>query len=246
MKRILGALRRADEAFDLIRPGDHIFIGVSGGKDSLVLVQALALYRYFSKKPYTLTAGMLGLGLQALDTEPIRAYCAAVDVPFAFRDSDIGPIVFEHRREPNPCSLCARMRRAMLNDWALAQGCNKLALGHHAGDVTETLLMNLLYNGRLGTFSPITHLDRSGITQIRPLVFAKESQIVSAAQRLQAPVLKNPCPASGNTKREEIKQLMATLRQTYPDLEQNLLHAIATPSSYMLWDGPAGTPPPQE
>lgn len=236
MKQVLGALRKADEAFGLIREGDRIFIGVSGGKDSLVLVRALSLYRFFAKKDYTLVAGMLGMGLHAVDTTAIEAYCADAGVPFHFQDTSIGPIIFHERKESNPCSLCARMRRAKLNEWAKVQNCNKLALGHHSDDVVETFLLNLVYEGRLGTFSPLTWMDRSDIVQIRPMVFATEKQVRAAATRLHAPVTKSRCPVDGNTRREDMKQALEKWERQHPGLRQNLMHAIATTGTYALWN----------
>lgn len=236
MKQILGALRRADERFALIREGDRILVGISGGKDSLVLLKALSLYRNFSRNSFTLTAAMLGMGLGGVDPEPIRRFCDEAQVPFAFHDTNIGPVIFEERKESNPCSLCARMRRAILLDVAKEHGCNKIALGHHRDDVIETLLMSMLFEGRMRTFAPLTWLDRSDMVQIRPLVFAPESHITHVAQVIGAPVTKNPCPASGHTTRQDMKELVAHLKTVQPRADQYLLHALEAVDSYDLWD----------
>ena len=171
MKEVLGCLRRADEDFRMIAPGDHVAVGVSGGKDSLLLLYALALYRRFSKNPYTLTAVTLTMGLQPFDLGGVRALCETLDVPYIVRETQIGKVIFEERKEKNPCSLCAKMRRGALVDLCLEVGANKLALGHHRDDAIETLFLSMLYEGRIHTFHPVTHLTRKGITQIRPLVY---------------------------------------------------------------------------
>lgn len=236
MKHVLGALRRADERFALIRPGDHILVGISGGKDSLVLLKALSLYRNFARNPFTLTAAMLGMGLGGVDVAAIRRFCAEAQVPFLFHDTNIGPVIFEQRRESNPCSLCARMRRAILLDVAKAQGCNKIALGHHRDDVVETLLMSMLFEGRMRTFAPITWLDRTDMVQIRPLVFSPERHIANVARTIGAPITKNPCPASGRTTRQDMKELVAHLKTIQPRADQYILHALEAVDSYDLWD----------
>lgn len=237
MKRILGALRRADEKFALIQPGDHIMVGVSGGKDSLVMVKALALYQKFSRHPFTLHAVMLGMGLEPLDTAPLEDFCSRAQVPFLFKDTNIGQVVFHERQEKNPCSLCARMRRAVLVETAHELGCGKMALGHHRDDVVETLLMSLLYEGRMRTFAPLTWLDRQDMVQIRPLIYAQEEHIAQVAQAIDAPITKNPCPASGHTARQEVKEALATLQKLQPRVSQYILHALDNPHNYDLWDG---------
>ncbi|MDD3244040.1 MAG: tRNA 2-thiocytidine biosynthesis TtcA family protein [Eubacteriales bacterium] len=236
MKRILGALRRADQRFRLINPGDRIMIGVSGGKDSLVLLKALSLYRKFSKCEYELHAVMLGMGLEKIDISPLEAFCAQADVPFTFQETNIGQIVFYDRKESNPCSLCAKMRRGILLDAAKAHGCNKLALGHHRDDAIETLLMSILYEGRMRTFSPVTWLDRSDMVQIRPLIFAEEAHIAQVAQVIGAPITKNPCPAAGTTTRQDMKDLIVHLKTLQPRADQYLMHALEAVDSYGLWN----------
>lgn len=235
MKEVLGCLRRADEDFRMIAPGDHVAVGVSGGKDSLLLLYALALYRRFSKNPYTLTAVTLTMGLQPFDLGGVRALCETLGVPYIVRETEIGKVIFEERKEKNPCSLCAKMRRGALVDLCLETGANKLALGHHRDDAIETLLMSLFYEGRFHTFHPKTYLSRTGITAIRPLCYLPEYHVRHMVQELNLPVVKSPCPANGETKRQEMKELMQALRKRYPDAPDRFLHALQSDKQYDLW-----------
>ena len=236
MKKILGCVRRADDDFDMIQPGDRLAVGVSGGKDSLALVKALSLYRYFSHKDFTLEAILLTLGFEPFDTSGVEAFCREIGVPLTVKKTDIGPIIFTERKEKNPCALCAKMRRGALNELAAAHGCNKLALGHHRDDVIETLLMSLFFEGRLHTFHPVTHLSRSGITVIRPLVYAPEKDIIHLQRTQGLPVVKTPCPADGHTARQEVKELLAELTPRYPFVRERLLSALRNKEQYGLWD----------
>ena len=236
MKQVLGRIRRADQDFKLFRSGDRVMVGLSGGKDSMVLMTALATYRNFSDEPFTLCAGMVRMGFPDFDTTELEEYCRTIDVPLYFKDTRIGPIVFETRKESNPCALCAKMRRGSLNELAQRHGCNKVALGHHRDDLTETLLMSMLYESRLRTFSPITWLDRADIVQIRPMIYLPEAHIASVCRRLSLPTCKNPCPASGNTKRQEMKDLLAHLGTLCPDAHNHIFMAIKNTDQYGLWD----------
>ena len=236
MKTVLGCIRRADQDFGMIQAGDRIAVGVSGGKDSLLLLNALALYRKFSHKQFFLEALTLKMGLEPFDTAPVAALCERLRVPYTAIETDIYAILFVRRREAHPCALCARMRRGALNDLAKAHGCNKLALAHHREDALETLLMSLIYEGRLHTFHPVTELSRSGITVIRPMVYLPEKHVVHAVKELRLPVLRNPCPANGHTKRQEMKELLDALSKTYPDLRERMLHALQNKAQYGLWD----------
>lgn len=240
MKTTLGCIRRADEDFRMIEAGDRVAVGVSGGKDSLVLLYAMALYRKFSKNPFTLTAVTLALGLEPFDLSGIRALCEELEVPYVVKQTEIAKVVFEDRKEKNPCSLCAKMRRGALTDLCNELGCNKLALGHHRDDAEETLLMSLLYEGRLHTFHPTTFLSRSGITQIRPMVYIPEDHIVRLTNRLNLPVVKSPCPANGNTKREEIKELLDLICERFPEAREYMLSALRNEEQYGLWNKPKG------
>lgn len=236
MKTVLGCLRRADQDFDMILDGDHVAVGVSGGKDSLLLLYALSLYRKFSHKRFTLEALMLTMGFEPFDTAGVEALCQTLEVPLTIHPTDIGPIIFEQRREKNPCALCAKMRRGALNRIAVAHGANKLALGHHREDVLETLLMSLFYEGRLHTFHPVTHLSRTGINVIRPMVYLPEKHIIHMAKELSLPVIKNPCPADGHTARQEAKELIQQLSRKHPNIQALMLSALMNKEQYGLWD----------
>lgn len=236
MKTVLGCVRRADQDFDMLGDKDHVAVGVSGGKDSLLLLRALSLYRLFSHKSFTLEALMLTIGLEPFDTSGVERFCQEIGVPLTVKRTDIGKVVFEQRKEKNPCALCAKMRRGALNELAKARGANKLALGHHREDVLETLLMSLFFEGRLHTFHPVTYLSRTDLTVIRPMVYLPEKHILHMARALSLPVTKNPCPADGHTARQEIKDLMKTLTKTYPNLKTLMLSALQNKAQYGLWD----------
>lgn len=237
MKKVLGCIRRADQDFHLIAPGDKIAVGVSGGKDSLLLLQALSLYKRFSKTPYELHAITLTMGLEPFDTSGVAALCDALSIPYTVIPTRIGPIIFEERQEKNPCSLCATMRRGILYEKAVALGCNKVALGHHQDDVIETFFLSLFHEGRLNTFTPVTYLSRSGLTLIRPMVYLPEQHIQSVCRKLDLPVIHNPCPANGNTQRQTVKDYLLNLEGTFPDARKFVAGAIANTPQYNLWDG---------
>ena len=226
MQKMLSYVRRAVDQYHMIEEGDVIAVGVSGGKDSLVLLAALANLRRFYPKSFTLKAITLDMGYEEMDFTPIAELCKQLQVEYIIRKTDIKTIVFDIRKEENPCSLCAKMRRGALNDAAKEEGCNKVALGHHYDDVIETLMMSLLYEGRINCFLPMTYLDRRDITVIRPMIYAPESYIRSLVRRQNLPVVHNPCPADGNTKREEIKQLLRTLEKNNHGVRQRLFGAI--------------------
>lgn len=234
MKKTLGCIRKADTDFQLIGDGDRIAVGVSGGKDSLLLLHALSLYRKFSHKSFTVTAVTVTLGLEPFDISGIRTLCEELEIPYIVKETQIGEIIFEYRQEKNPCALCAKMRRAVLAKACQESGCNKLALGHHREDVLETLLMSLFYEGRFHTFHPKTLMSRTGITVIRPLVYLPESHVKHMLKTLSLPVVSSPCPANGETKRQEMKELMKKLRAIYPDATDRLLHALQQ-GHYDLW-----------
>ena len=211
MKRVLGCIRRADERYRMIHPGDKICVGVSGGKDSLLTLTALARLRAFYPLPFQVEAITLETGMPGMDFTPVADYCAALDVPYTRISVPVYDIVFNERKEKNPCSMCSKMRRGALNQALLENGFNKLALGHHYDDAVETFLMSLLYEGRISCFQPVTHLDRTGVIQIRPMLYIHEKTVASFAQRENLPVLQNRCPVDKHTKREEIKDLIFTL-----------------------------------
>jgi tRNA(Ile)-lysidine synthase TilS/MesJ len=226
LKKILGALRRADEQFSLIQDGDKIAIGLSGGKDSMVMLKALSLYRLFSKKQYDLFAIMVDLGFAGFDPAEIQAYAQSLGVPFEILHTRIGEIIFEARQEKNPCALCSKMRKGAFYAWAKEPGGNKAAFAHHMEDAIETFVMSLLYESRMHTFSAKTYLSRQDITLIRPMIFASVRDIIFVRNKENIPVLQNPCPANGTTKREEAKEILAYLRRLKPDAEQSIFKAI--------------------
>ena len=226
MQRMMGLMRRCIDDYRMIEPNDKIAVGVSGGKDSLTLLTLLAALREYYPEPYDLTAITIDMGLPGMDFSPVEDYCAKLGVPFQRVPTQIGPIIFEYRKEKNPCSLCAKLRRGALSTAMNEHGIKKIALGHHYDDAVETLLMNLLFEGRIGCFQPVTYLSRTDVTQIRPLLYVKEQQVRSAAAKLDLPIVHNPCPANGETRRQEVKELIESLSGRYPDLKQKLFGAM--------------------
>jgi tRNA(Ile)-lysidine synthase TilS/MesJ len=248
MQATLGYLRRADQEYGMIEPGDRVAVGVSGGKDSLLLLRALALYRRM-RGDFTLQAVMLTMGEPPPDTRAIEALCESLSVPLTIRHTELYALLFAQPQRKSPCALCARMRRAMLCALCRELGCNKLALGHHRDDALETLLMSVLFEGRLHTFQPRTVLTGSGVTVIRPLIFMPEKEILSAQRRLSLPVLESVCPVNGHTRRQEMKQLLRDLARRYPRLQENMLAALRNDAQYGLWQKTPRTgaqePPPE-
>ncbi len=226
MQHILGLVRRCVEDYRMIAPNDRLAVGVSGGKDSLLTLVALAQLRRFYPIPFTLEAITLEMGMPGMDFSPVAALCETLEVPYQRIQVPVYQIVFEERREKNPCSLCAKLRRGSLNTALTERGIHKIALGHHYDDAIETLLMNLLFEGRIGCFQPVTYLNRTGVTQIRPLLYCREDEIRRTAERLRLPVVHNPCPADGSSRRQEVKELIGQLEKTYPDLKQKLFGSI--------------------
>ena len=236
MKEILGCIRRADQDFGMIKAGDKVAVGVSGGKDSLLLLYAMALYRKFCPEPFELEALTLTMGMEPFDVSGIRELCERLEVPYIVRETEIGKVIFEERKEKNPCSLCSKMRRGALNELCVERGVNKLALGHHRDDAEETLLMSLFYEGRFHTFQPVTYLSRTGITQIRPMLYISEKNIIHQARVLNLPVVKSPCPADGYTKRQDMKELLDYICRKIPNARDQMLSALRNKEQYGLWD----------
>ena len=228
MQKIMGYVRRAVQEFGLIDKGDKIAVGISGGKDSLVLLSALAGMRRFEAFSYDIVAVTIDPGFNGVlnNYDAVARLCDRLQVPFSLVHTQIGEIVFDIRKEPNPCSLCANMRRGALHDAAKAAGCNKLALGHHNDDVIETFMMNLTKEGRIGCFSPKTHLDRKDITVIRPLVFAPESQVSAACKRNNLEVVKSVCPADKTTVRQQTKEFLADMESRDKGVKQRIFSAL--------------------
>ena len=226
MQNLTGQLRRCIEDYHMIAEGDRIAVGVSGGKDSLTLLVLLAELRKYYPKRFELEALSIDMGLGGMDFSLVAALCRELEVPYFCKHTRIGPIIFELRKEKNPCSMCAKMRRGALNDLILERGFNKVALGHHFDDAVETFLMNLLYEGRIGCFEPVTYLSRTGVTQIRPMLYIGEKAVQSFARERKLPVVHNTCPADKHTKRQEVKDLIVQLQQTYPDLKTRIFGAM--------------------
>ena len=230
MNKILSLVRRCVEDYDMIKPGDRIGVGVSGGKDSLLLLVALAKLREFYPVPYEVEAFTLDMGhadgYPSMDFTAIGELCKELNVPYTILNSEIHHIIFDLRKEKNPCSMCAKMRRGALHNAMLERGIHKIALGHHYDDAIETFFMSLIYEGRLSCFQPVTWLDRTEITQIRPLLYCGENLVKHTVERLNLPVVHNPCPANGNTKRQEIKELIYELNGRYPGLKGRAFGAM--------------------
>ena len=226
MQKLLGQVRRCVEDYRMIDAGDTVAVGVSGGKDSLVTLTALARLRAFYPIPFTVHAITLETGTPGMCFDAVADLCRQLDVPYTRIQVPVYDIVFNERKEKNPCSLCAKLRRGSLNTALTDLGIRKIALGHHYDDAIETLLMNLLFEGRIGCFQPVTYLDRTDITQIRPLLYCQEPDIRRMASKLALPVVKNTCPMDGHSRRQEVKELLAELEQRYPDLKKKLFGAV--------------------
>ena len=226
MNKFTGPIRRCIEDYNMIEDGETIAIGVSGGKDSLSLLCALAGLRRYYPKRFEIHAVTLDMGIEGMDFSPIGKLCAELDVPFTLKRGDMARIIFEDRQEKNPCSLCAKMRRGALNDLITELGIKKLALAHHYDDAVETFLMSMLYEGRIHCFQPVTYMDKSDTTQIRPMLYIREDTIRSFVRQHNLPIVHNPCPMNGVSKREEVKTLLKTLGAGYPDLKAKIFGAM--------------------
>lgn len=225
MQNLMSRVRRCVDDYDMIQPGDSIAVGISGGKDSLVMLRALAGMQHFYPNTYQLRAITVDMGF-GMDYSGVRELCQSLDVSYTIVATKIKEVVFDVRHEVNPCSLCTRMRKGVLNEAAKAAGCNKIALGHHFNDAVETFVMNQVFEGRIGCFDPVTYMSRADITQIRPLLYLGEKTVASFAEREGLPVVVNTCPADGETRREEIKKLISELSETYPDIESKIFTSM--------------------
>ena len=219
-------MRRAVDDYGMIREGDHIAVGVSGGKDSLTLLVGMSELRRFYPIPFTLSAITVDMGFQGSDYSAIAALCREMKVEYRVERTDIAQIIFEERKEPNPCSLCARMRRGVLHAAAKEMGCTTIALGHHFDDAVETFMLNLFFEGRLGCFSPVTYLSNRDLYMIRPLLYAKEKDVEYFARHNPLPITESLCPEDKHTERENMKQLLRTLERENPGLRHRLFHAM--------------------
>jgi tRNA 2-thiocytidine biosynthesis protein TtcA len=228
LQRLLSYTRQAIDRYHMIETNDKIAVGISGGKDSLALLYALSHLQKFYPKKFELVAITVSLGFDNFDLSSIQDLSESLGVPYHIVHTQIGEIVFDIRKEPNPCSLCAKLRKGALNEKAIELGCNKIAYGHHKEDLVETMLMSLFYEGRINTFLPVTHLQRKNLFVIRPLMFVPEMDIKGFKTRYNVPVVASPCPANGHTKREDIKQLLKSLNSTIPNVADHIFHAIET------------------
>lgn len=228
MKRILSRVRRAVDDYQMIESGDRIAVGVSGGKDSLTLLCALAGLRRFYPKPFEVMAVSLNMGFAGVSFEAVKELCRELDVPYVVKDTDIAEVIFDVRKESNPCSLCAKMRRGGVNDLAKELGCNKVALGHHNEDVLETFFLSLFFEGRLNCFSPVTYLSRRDIHVIRPMIYVPEGEIKGFAKRQNLPIVHNPCPMDGVSKRQDMKDFIAEKMKEDKFFKTKIMHAIQT------------------
>ncbi len=221
-----GCVRRAVDDYGMINEGDRVAVGVSGGKDSMLLLAALRQLQSYYPKRFELGAITIELGFEGMDFTPVKRFCEERGIEYTCVKTDIKEVVFDVRQEDNPCALCAKMRRGALNNTLRERGMNKLALGHHFDDAVETFMMSLLFEGRLSCFQPVTYLDRSGVTQIRPLIYAGEQRIANLAAALELPIVENPCPQDKTSKRYEIKQLLKSMCGEYPDMKTKVFGAM--------------------
>lgn len=226
LQQVLSQVRRAADDYHMIQPGDKIALGISGGKDSLAMLYAMHALKRFYPNPFEIHAVTVDLGFDNLDLGKIEELCRTLEVPYTIVKTQIADIVFNRRMESNPCALCAKMRKGALNDAIKEAGCNKVAYAHHRDDVVETMMLSLLYEGRLHTFSPVTYLDRMDLTVIRPLVYMKEADVIGFINKNQIPVVKSPCPADGHTRREYVKQLIRQLNQENPGVKDRMFTAV--------------------
>lgn len=226
MNKFTGLVRRCIEDYDMISDGEAVAVGVSGGKDSITLLCALANLRGYYPKKFDLHAVTLDLGFEGMDYTPIEKLCDELKVPYVRRQTDFGRIVFSERREKNPCALCAKMRRGALNDLIIELGIRKIALAHNFDDAVETFMLSMLFEGRINCFQPVTYMSRSNTTQIRPMLYIGEGTVKNLAERLGLPLVHNLCPMNGVSKREEVKSLLKALSVSYPDLKSKIFGAM--------------------
>ncbi len=226
LQHLLSYVRRAIQDYHMIEEGDKIAIGISGGKDSLILALALSHLRRFYPKSFEVIGITVSLGFDNFDLTKVKALFEALNIPFYICETQIGQIIFEERKESNPCSLCSKMRKGALYQEAKKYGCNKIALGHNRDDINETLLMSLFYEGRIHTMAPVTYMDQVDLHIIRPLIYVPEKDIRGFVKKQELPVVKSPCPVDGATKREDTKQLLYSLQKDIPRIQEHLFGAV--------------------
>ena len=226
VQNMLSLTRSCIDDYGMIKPGDRIAVGVSGGKDSIALLVLLAELRRFYPAPYELQAITLDLGYEDMDFSPRRELCEKINVPYTVKETNIRHVVFDIKKDPNPCSLCSKMRRGALHTKAQELGCNKVALGHHFDDAIETFMLSLIYEGRISSFRPVTYLSRADLTVVRPMLYIHEKTVANFVRRQELPVVHNRCAADKNTKREDVKKLLYELEGRYPDLKKHIFGGL--------------------
>lgn len=234
MQKLLSNLRRACEEYNLIENNDKIAVGLSGGKDSLALLTLLRRFKDFSPNKFELVGIAVDLTNGQTDYSPLKEYCEKINVPFYLVPSNVFEIVFDIRKEKNPCSLCANLRRGLLNSKAKELGCNKIALGHHKDDLIETFILSLFFEGRLSTFKPKSYLSRIGLEVIRPMIYIEEKEIIRISNNM--PIIENICKADKTTQRQKAKDFLNQLNKTYPDAKEKIFTAIIHKERYNLFD----------
>lgn len=238
LKQILSYVRKAIDDYQMISAGDRIAVGISGGKDSLTLLYALKNLQRFYPAPFELHAITVDLGFDNLNLDKVNELCETLEVPYTIVKTDIAKIIFDDRKEKNPCALCAKMRKGALNDAIKKAGLNKVAYAHHKDDVVETMLLSLIYEGRFHSFAPVTYLDRTDLHVIRPMLYMNEADVIGFVKKNNVPVVKSPCPVDGYTKREYAKNLLHTLNKENPGVKERMFTAIQR-SSLSGWDSDA-------
>lgn len=226
LQQLYSYTRKAIDDYHMIDEGDHIAVGISGGKDSLAMLYALNGLKRFYPVSFSLTAVTVDLGFENLNLDRITALCAELGVPYHIVKTDIGRIIFEDRKESSPCALCAKMRKGALNQAMKELGCGKVAYAHHKDDVVETMLLSLIFEGRFHSFAPVTYLDRMDMTVIRPLIYVQEADVIGFVNKYDIPVVKSPCPADGHTKREYVHLLLQQLNRENPGVKERMFHAV--------------------
>ncbi|MCR4727833.1 MAG: tRNA 2-thiocytidine(32) synthetase TtcA [Lachnospiraceae bacterium] len=235
IQQLLSHVRKACEDYDMIQDNDKIAVGISGGKDSMTLLFALAKLRIFYPKKFSIVAVTVDLGFNNLNLDGVKKFCEELDVEYSIVKTEIAKIIFEDRKESNPCSLCAKMRKGALNDEIKRLGCNKVAYAHHKDDVVDTMMMSLVYEGRFHTFAPVTYLDRTDLYVIRPLIYMNEADVIGFVNKNNIPVVKSPCPADGYTKRQYINDLISDINKEAPGVRNRMFTAISE-SNLKGWD----------
>lgn len=235
LQQVLSYVRRAVDDYSMIEEGDRIAVGISGGKDSLTLLYALNGLKRFYPLRFEIHAVTVDLGFDNLNLDKIKELCSTLGVEYTIVKTDIAQVIFEERKEENPCSLCAKMRKGALNQAIKEAGCNKVAYAHHKDDVVETMLMSLIFEGRFHTFAPVTYLDRMELTVIRPLMYMNEADVIGFVHKYDVPVVKSPCPADGHTKREYVKNLLRNLNLENPGVKERMFTAVVN-SNMKGWE----------